>query len=174
MNAIPALKGRMDTTMFPWNTPADLQGMLVLYMGTFRFWSMWRIRRPALMRASSNENEQPITNVTISLDQISSPILVTSSENTPSRNTRYRGTSLRMSISPSWNTPGSKTCSKGQGFGFLWQKSKKSNAYSFGKMQRLACAYPGARPEVCPLNSPDRHFNRTSWGDNMLWWMRCT
>lgn len=32
LNTIPALKGRMDTTMFPWNTPADLQGMFVLYL----------------------------------------------------------------------------------------------------------------------------------------------
>ena len=49
---------------------------------------------------------------------------------------------LKASLSATTGTehpPGSVIPSNGQGFGFLWQKTAKSRAYSFGSITRLAC-----------------------------------
>lgn len=138
------VNGRMETTMFPWNAPAALQGIFVLYMGTVLFSFMWRIFNPAWTIASSNEKEQPITNVTKSFRQYSD-ISWTSFSNTPSLYIRYLGQSLLTSTSLSnLYTPGSRTWIKGQGLGFLWQNKRKSNAYSWGKMHKFAWACPAA------------------------------
>src|SRR5439155_1499001 len=59
--AAAARSGRIETTIGPWNGPAAMVGMLVRYIATLRFWSMWRIARPASSSACSNENEQPMT-----------------------------------------------------------------------------------------------------------------
>ena len=48
---------------------------------------------------------------------------------------------LKTSFSATTGTehpPGSVIPSNGQGFGFLWQKTAKSRAYSFGSITRLA------------------------------------
>jgi len=47
--------GRMVTTSVPLKIPAALQGMSVIYMGTFFPSSMWRTGIPARMSASSKE-----------------------------------------------------------------------------------------------------------------------
>ena len=61
--------GRIETTMFPWNFPAGRQGMFVLYIGTFRFSSIWRTGTPASSSAASNEKLQPIRKLTRSSRQ---------------------------------------------------------------------------------------------------------
>ena len=138
------MNGRIETTKFPWNTPAALQEIFVLYIGTVFFSSIWRILSPDWIIASSNEKEQPITNVTKSFRQYS-VISRTSFSNTPSLYIRYFGQSLLISTSLSnLYTPGSKTWINGHGFGFLWQNKRKSNAYSRGRMHKLAWACPGA------------------------------
>lgn len=118
---------------------------------------------PDFIMASSNENEQPITKVTKSSCQIVE-ISVISSCKMPSLYTLYFGKSVRISIPPRNCCPASITCNNGHDFGFRWQNSRKSNAYSFGKIHKLAWAYPGACPEVCPQNSPDRQERRKSFG----------
>ena len=58
------LYGLMDTTMFPVKIPLSLQGILVLYIGTFFPSSICLTPRPLLINDSSNEKEHPIKNET--------------------------------------------------------------------------------------------------------------
>ena len=68
--------GRMLTTMFPLNTPAGVQGMLVLYIGTFTPSSIWRTGMPASSSSDSKEKLHPIKKLTRSF--LSSKNLLTS------------------------------------------------------------------------------------------------
>ena len=61
--------GRMETTTGPWNGPAGVVAMVVRYIGTVRDSAMWRISMPSAIRASSKENEQPMTKLTRSSRQ---------------------------------------------------------------------------------------------------------
>ena len=70
--------------------------------------------------------------------------------------------SLPGAMATASGLPRSVTSSSGQGLGLRTQNSRKSYACSRGRMTRLACAYPGARPEVCPPRVPSRHAARTS------------
>ena len=60
--------------------------------------------------------------------------------------------------------PVSTTSMRGHGLGFLWQKSRKSNACSFGSTTRFACTYPGASPAVGLIRAPSRNMPRSSAG----------
>src|SRR5262245_2828418 len=60
-------------------------------------------------------------------------------------------------------SPGFETASSGQGFGFSWQKRRKSLASAAGRITTLPCAKPSARPEVWPVCSPDRTRSRAAW-----------
>src|SRR3990172_8576672 len=53
-------------------------------------------------------------------------------------------------------SPGSDTASNGQGLGLAWQKRRKSEARSAGRMTTLPCTHPGARPGGGPATSPRR------------------
>src|SRR5690606_21681322 len=44
----------------------------------------------------------------------------------------------------------------GQGLGLRWQNSRNSPARSLGRIMRLACTWPGARPAVGPVWPPWR------------------
>ena len=115
--------------------------------------------------AASNVNEHPIRKLTRSSRHRFS-IDVGSSTRFPSRQTRYRGRSVRKSAvgaEEGCQEPDSVTVISGQGFGFLWQKSRKSKAQSRGRITRFACANPGANPAVGPVQVPDRHARRTSF-----------
>lgn len=173
--------GLIETTILPWNRPADAQGMFVLYMGTVRSGpdSMWRIFRPLRMSASSKENEHPIRKVTRSGRQ-KSLISCTSWVRTPSTYILYLGRSVRISIilidflpsaldvelsifpadtatsARKIYSPSSRTANRGQDFGFLWQKRRKSKAYSRGSMHKFACTNPAAKLEVWPTKFPSR------------------
>jgi hypothetical protein len=52
------------TTMGPWKTPAGLQEILVINIGTFLFSSMWRIGIFDWSKASSKEKLQSKRKVT--------------------------------------------------------------------------------------------------------------
>ena len=55
--ASAGLKGRIDTTIGPWNGPAGLHWMLVRNIGTLLLQVLWRSSRPFSTSASSNEND---------------------------------------------------------------------------------------------------------------------
>ena len=61
----PAGIGRIDTTIFPLNTPAGSQSMLVKYIGTFTPCTMWATGTLLSINACSKVNEQPMTNATV-------------------------------------------------------------------------------------------------------------
>src|SRR5262249_59353977 len=58
--------------------------------------------------------------------------------------------------------PASDTPITGHGFGLAWQKRRKSSAQSRGRIARLPCTKPGARPDVAPSKPPERLASRTS------------
>src|SRR5215468_9036856 len=62
--ALAGVIGRIDTTIGPWNGPAGVVATEVRYIGTVTFKVLWRSSMPPSISASSNENEQPSTNVT--------------------------------------------------------------------------------------------------------------
>ena len=62
-------RGRIDTTIGPWNGPAACLAIDVRYIGTLQPRAMWRSSMPSAISASSNENEQPMTKLTRSLRQ---------------------------------------------------------------------------------------------------------
>ena len=74
----------------------------------------------------------------------------------------------QLAMTPIWRQPASPTSKMGQGRGLRIQKSKKSKACAFGKMQRLAWAYPAHMPEVWPCSLPALISARTSRGAQSL------
>ena len=56
--------GRILTTIFPLNTPAGVQGMLVLYIGTLTPSSIWRTGMSASSSADSKEKLHPMRKLT--------------------------------------------------------------------------------------------------------------
>ena len=73
------------------------------------------------------------------------------------RRAHYKGMSVEMSAPwPSRDSvhPGSRTSMRGQGRGFLRQKSRKSKAKDLGTATKLACTNPAAWPLVGPLCDP--------------------
>ena len=81
--------GRIDTTSGPEMDPAGSQRTLVLYIGTFTFWSMCATGIPPSRSADSKVNEQPTMKVTRSSRQYSL-ISVGSATFCPSRRTTTR------------------------------------------------------------------------------------
>ena len=81
------LNGRIDTTIGPANGPDGVHAMLLRYIGTRTLRSMWRIGRSSAISASSNENEHPSTNATMSSRQCAN-MSVGSSSTEPLRQTR--------------------------------------------------------------------------------------
>src|SRR5271165_4443624 len=67
-----------------------------------------------------------------------------------------------------FGSPGSETAKTGQGFGLACAKRRKSCARAFGKMTKLACTFPAARPAVGALNSPARIRRRSRVPASML------
>ncbi len=121
--------GRMLTTMGPFRAPAGAHWILVMYMGTFRFCSMWRTGMPASSRAPSKEKEHPRRKPTRSSLQYFFTS-VGSSTHSPFTHTLYRGRSVERSAPGATifgsGFPGSVTSRMGQGFGFLWAKTRNS------------------------------------------------
>ena len=117
------------------------------------------MRIPACTRADSNVKLHPSRNETMSSRQ-TWEMSVGSSTSSPYSKTRYLGRSVLRSapgaIARGSDEPASTTSSRGHGLGLRWQKSRKSNACSFGSITRLACTRPGAIPLVRPLSSPRR------------------
>ena len=56
--------GRMLTTILPLNTPAGVQGMFVLYIGTLTPSSIWRTGMSASRSADSKEKLHPMRKLT--------------------------------------------------------------------------------------------------------------
>ena len=158
--------GLMLTTILPPNGPALLQSILVRYIGTLTPSLIFLISMPAAINASSKENEHPSAKATQSSCH-SSTISCRCSVSTPSCQTRYCGTSVRISISTpssgSETSPGRLlTASRGQGLGLSVQNDSKCAASSAGRITILHCTKPGARPEVCCVKFAVRHRARIS------------
>src|SRR5210317_2278042 len=94
-----AFKGLMETTNFPENCPAGSQSIFVRYIGTIVSLVICCISIPDSIRGNSNDMEQPNTKVTKSSFQY---FLISKGSSTkfPFSQTRYCGTSVRISISP--------------------------------------------------------------------------
>src|ERR1700722_8027211 len=58
--------------------------------------------------------------------------------------------------------PSSDPAGTGRGRGFACANRRKSCARSRGRTTRLACTFPGARPEVGPVNAPVRMRRRSA------------
>ena len=118
------------------------------------------MRIPAFTSADSKVKLHPSRNETMSSRQ-TWDMSVGSSTSSPYSKTRYLGRSVLRSapgaIVRGSDDPTSTTSSRGHGLGLRWQKSRKSNACSLGRITRLACTRPGAIPLVRPLNSPLPH-----------------
>ena len=114
----------MVTTIGPAKRPAGLHMILVLYNTT-----PTELTHPASARACKKVRLDPKKKATKSSCH-NGAISVTSSTNSPSRQTEYSPTSWRISAPGASvfgvGQPGSVTSSSGHGCGLRWQKTRKS------------------------------------------------
>jgi hypothetical protein len=158
--------GRIDTTSGPWKGPAAAVGTLVRYIGTAVPQVMWRSSMPSWISASSNENEQPSAKMTRSSRQwlrmsAGSSISLAVLEHAVAR---HVGADVEV-LAQRRQVRIARRADREQraGLGIELAEAHEVGSERFGRIARLPCTKPGARPAVGPVQSPRRIACRASW-----------